>query len=100
MTVDTKNIIEILIGILGIVGAIGSFAVYLATISERNQLKSSLDKAVNRFQRITDRNKAESGMLKMRIRDLEAFSQKQGFYLRGEFPTENLPSENSDFTDN
>lgn len=88
-----------MIGLLGIVGAIGSFAIYLATLSERNQLKSSFEKLATRFQRITDRNKAELGLLKMRVKDLEAFNQKQGFYSRGEFPSENLPSENSDFVD-
>jgi hypothetical protein len=100
MTVDSKNIIEIMIGLLGIVGAISSFAIYLATLSERNQLKSSVNKLAQKFQRITDRNKSELGLLKMKMRDIEAFSEKQGFYVRGEFPSENLPSENSDFIDN
>lgn len=100
MTVDSKNIIEIMIGLLGIVGAISSFAIYLATLSERNQLKTTVNKVTGKFQRITDRNKSEVGLLKMRMQDLEAFNGKQGYVPRGQFPSENLPSENSDFIDN
>lgn len=100
MTVDGKNIIEVMVGFLGIIGAISSFAIYLATLSQKNSMNTEFAKIAARFQRMIDRNKLEVGVLKMRIRDLESFSQRQGFTIRGDFPMENLPSENSDFIEN
>lgn len=100
MEIDSKNFVEIIIGVLGIAGAISSFAIYLATLSQKNNINIEFARLTARFQRMIDRNRSKVGILKMRIRDLEGFNQRQGFTIRGDFPMENLPSEHSDFIEN
>lgn len=100
LTVDSKNLIELSIGVLGIVGSISSVSIYFAAVNQRQLISVDFAKLAARFQRLNDRNKVEIGNLKLKVRDMEVFMQsKHGYHIRQEFNPNDLPNENTDFTE-
>jgi hypothetical protein len=98
LTVDTKNLIEITIGLIGIVAAISSFSIYLATLSQKQLAATELALLVAKIQRLIDRNQGEISDVKIEVRNIQLFLKaKHDFDIRERRPAKDLPGENSDF---
>ena len=98
--VDSKSLIEFLVGFLGLVGVISSVSIYFASLSQKQLIGVDLAKLAARFQRLADRNKVELGTFQVRLRDMESFMKnKHDYNIRQDFPSESLPDENTDFND-
>lgn len=96
--IDTKYLIEFIVGFLGIAGVISSISIYFSTLGQKQLMGIDLARLAARFQRLLDRDRVQLGILQMKFRDIESFMQsKYGYNPRQEFPSESLPDENTDF---
>lgn len=86
-------------GLFGMAAAIASAAFFIANLKIKESTDRNLLLMSQGIQRRFDRYKVQIELLLQRVRDIEGFMKKQGFVPRSEFPSDSLPSEesNTDF---